>query len=68
MAKLTEGAAAGAAASVEQIVKRVVSAIEKCDAAISPSVIEEFGGLSIALQQRLINAVDNLAAKVAEMR
>lgn len=62
------GSGSRAAASVEQIVKRVVSAIEKCDAAISPSVIEEFGALSIALQQRLINAVDNLAAKVAGLR
>jgi hypothetical protein len=57
-----------AAVSAEQIVKRITSAIEKCDAAISPAVIEEFGSLPIALQQRLINAVDNLTAKVAGLR
>jgi hypothetical protein len=57
-----------AAVAVDQIVKRITSAIEKCDAAISPEVIDEFGTLPITLQQRLINAVDNLASKIAGLR
>ncbi len=57
-----------AAVAVDQIVKRITSAIEKCDAAITPEVIGEFGTLPITLQQRLINAVDNLVSKVAGLR
>lgn len=56
------------APSAEQIVKRITSAIEKCDAAISPDVIEQFGVLPITIQQRLINAVDNLTSKIAGLR
>ena len=53
---------------VEQIAKRVVSTLEKCNQALSPEVLEEFSTLPFALQQRLLNAVDNLASKVAGLR
>lgn len=53
---------------VEQIAKRVVSTLEKCNQALSPEVIEDMTSLPFALQQRLINAIDNLAAKVAGFR
>ena len=53
---------------VEQIAKRVVSTLEKCNQALSPEVLEDFESLPIALQQRLLNAIDNLTSKVARLR
>lgn len=52
----------------EQIAKRVVSTLEKCNQALSPEILEDLGQMPLALQQRLINAVDNLASKVAGLR
>lgn len=52
----------------ERILQRVCSAIEKCTMAIGPEVIEEFNRVPNTLQQRFINAVDNLAAKAAGLR
>lgn len=57
-----------AAAPTEQIAKRVVSTLEKCNQALSPEILEDLGELPLALQQRLINAIDNLASKVAGLR
>ena len=53
---------------VEQIAKRVVSTLEKCNQALNPDVLEDFSTLPIALQQRLLNVIDNLASKVAGLR
>ena len=53
---------------VEQIAKRVVSTLEKCNQALSPEVLEDFSSLPIAMQQRLLNVVDNLVSKVAGLR
>ncbi len=53
---------------VEQIAKRVVSTLEKCNQALSPEVLEDFSSLPMALQQRLLNVVDNLLSKVAGLR
>ena len=53
---------------VEQIAKRVVSTLEKCNQALNPDLLEDLSTLPIALQQRLLNAVDNLMSKVAGLR
>ena len=58
----------GTAPPAEQIAKRVVSTLEKCNQALSPEVIEDFSSLPFAIQQRLVNAVDNLVSKVAGLR
>lgn len=52
----------------ERVLRRVASAIEKCTAAISPDVLKNFKGVPYELQQRVINAADNLAAMVAGLR
>lgn len=53
---------------VEQIAKRVVSTLEKCNQALSPDLLEDLSTLPIAIQQRLLNVVDNLMSKVAGLR
>lgn len=52
----------------EQIAKRVVTTLEKCNQALSPEILEDLAEMPLALQQRLINAIDNLASKVAGLR
>lgn len=55
-------------APTEQVAKRVVSTLEKCNQALTPEVLEDFESLPMAIQQRLFNAIDNLASKVAGLR
>lgn len=59
-----EGDRSSADVTTEQIIKRACAALERCDAALTPAVLEEFADLSFTLQQRFRNALSNLQAKV----
>ncbi|SFI19412.1 hypothetical protein [Planctomicrobium piriforme] len=69
--KGARGSAPGAEApqrealSPEQVVKKVVVTLERAVAALSPSVLESFSELPLPLQQRLLDAVENLQARTA---
>ncbi|WP_437205026.1 hypothetical protein [Planctomicrobium sp. SH664] len=52
-------------ASTEQIVKKAAAALERVVAALTPEIIEEFHSLPIALQQRFLDAAENLQARAA---
>lgn len=52
------------APSTEQIVRRACAALEKVVVALTPAVLEEFHDLPLDLQQRLINAADNLQSRI----
>jgi hypothetical protein len=58
-----EAGAKSAALSAEQNFKRVTAALEKCNTTLTPAVLEEFGDLPVALQQRFLKAVKALAGK-----
>lgn len=51
--------------STEQIVKRACSSLERAVAALTPGVLEEFHDLPLDLQQRLLNAVEELQSRTA---
>lgn len=54
--------------SSEQVLKRLCSALEKCDAALTPEVLQDFHEMPLALQQRLLDALDNLQSKTENWR
>lgn len=60
----SDGGRHDAEVTSEQILKRACAALERCDAALTPAVLEEFSELSFALQQRFRNALSNLHAKL----
>ncbi len=49
----------------QQILERSTKLLEKVVESISPSVLEDFDSLSIELQQRFLDAIENLQAKTA---
>jgi len=51
--------------SPEQVLKKVCSTLERSVAALTPEVLEEFSSMPIVLQQRLLDAVENLQARTA---
>lgn len=63
-----ESSKSTAAPSAEQVIQRLASALEKCDAALTPDVMEEFRSVSYQLQVRFVNALDSLQAKSAGLR
>lgn len=54
--------------TTEQIVKRLCSSLERCDSALTPAVLEDFVDVPHSLQQRLLNALDNLESKLSTFR
>jgi hypothetical protein len=58
-----EAGSKGSGPSTEQSLKRVTAALEKCNATLTPAVLEEFGDLPVSLQQRFLKAVKDLASK-----
>jgi hypothetical protein len=64
----TEAGKQGAELSSEQVFKRLAAALEKCDQALTPSVLEDFGELPVALQQRFLKAVKSLSGKAAGLK
>jgi hypothetical protein len=52
-------------ATAEQSIKKGAQALERVVATLTPSVLEEFPSLPIALQQRFLDAIENLQARTA---
>lgn len=48
---------------LELVAKRIAIALERCDQALSPELIEGFGSLPYELQERVARAIDQLAGK-----
>lgn len=51
--------------TTEQIIKRATTTLERVVEAITPAVIEDFGDVPLDLQQRFLDAVENLQARTA---
>ncbi len=49
----------------EQIVKKVAISLERVLAALSPAVLEDFANLPAPIQQRFLDAVENLQSRAA---
>jgi hypothetical protein len=65
-AAASEGATTDRAeASAETILKRIATALERCDAALTPDVLEGFSQAPIKLRRRILKAVHDLSAKTA---
>ncbi|WP_437228278.1 hypothetical protein SH661x_000816 [Planctomicrobium sp. SH661] len=60
-----EGKADRSELSPEQVVKKACSVLERTVASLTPEVLEGFSELPIVLQQRLLDAVENLQARTA---
>ena len=56
-----------AEATTEQVIKRICSALERADKALTPQVLEELSEISFSLQQRLSNACENLHSKLSRL-
>jgi hypothetical protein len=56
------------APSAEQVLKRLASTLERCNAALTPEVLEEFHHVPVALRQRLLSALEDLTAKTAGLK
>lgn len=54
--------------SAETVLRRIVSALERCDASLTPDALESFGALPVELQRRLFKSLDSLNSKLAEYR
>ncbi|QDU38401.1 hypothetical protein Mal4_27280 [Maioricimonas rarisocia] len=59
---------AKAAPSAEQVIKRLASAIERCNTTLTPAIIERFPNLPPELQQRFLKAVDDLMERSEGLR
>jgi len=57
-----------AAPSAEQVIKRLSSAIERCNATLTPAILERFPELPAELQQRFLKAVDDLLDRTGGLR
>jgi hypothetical protein len=55
-------------ASAETILKRVATALERCDAALTPDVLEAFGQAPIKVRRRILKAVADLQSKTAGLK
>jgi hypothetical protein len=53
--------------STEQLIKRVTGAIERCVAALTPDVLEEFADMPFSVQQRFRNAISQLQDRIASL-
>lgn len=54
--------------SAETVLRRVISAVERCDASLTPDALEGFASLPVELQRRLFKALDSLNSKLAGYR
>lgn len=55
-------------ASAETVLKRVATALERCDAALTPDVLEAFGEAPVKVRRRILKAVADLQSKTAGLR
>ncbi len=54
--------------SSETILKRILSALERCDASLTPDALEAFSSLAPDIQRRLFKSLDSLNSKFAGFR
>jgi hypothetical protein len=54
--------------SAEQALKRIANALERCDAALTPEVLQSWNDAPIKVRQRILDAIDNLRSKTAGVR
>jgi hypothetical protein len=57
--------ASTAEASAETILKRIAAALERCDAALTPEVLEGLAQGPVKLRRRILKAIQDLTAKTA---
>ncbi len=53
--------------SSEQVVKKAAMSLERVLAMLTPAVIEDFGEIPAPIQQRLLNSIEELQARVASL-
>ena len=63
-----ESTTTSAAAPPLHVLKRVMTALERVDAALTPGVLEAFAEAPSTVQQRMLTAMDNLQSKFAGMQ
>lgn len=56
------------APSAEHVLKRIITALERCDAALTPSVLEQFPSAPVKQRRRLLAAIEGLNSKAAGLR
>ena len=56
------------APSAEQALKRIAGALERCDAALTPDVLQAWNDASVKVRQRILDSIDNLQSKTAGVR
>ena len=54
--------------SPEAILKRVAAALEKCDASLTPDVLDAFPDVPVKLRKRLLMSLQNLARKTEGLK
>ena len=54
--------------SAETVLKRIVAALERCDASLTPDALEAFPSLSTDQQRRLFRSLDSLNSKLTGFR
>jgi hypothetical protein len=54
--------------SAETVLRRVVAALERCDASLTPDALESLSSLPVELQRRLFKSLDGLNSKLAGYR
>lgn len=64
----SEKSSATASAPPLQTLKRITSALQKVDAALTPDVLEVFAEAPVELQQRFLSSLQNLASKSRGLR
>lgn len=64
----TEKASEHAPPSAEQALKRIANALERCDAALTPDVLQSWNDAPVKVRQRIQDAIDNLRSKTAGVR
>lgn len=54
--------------SAEHALKRIANALERCDAALTPEVLDSWNDAPVKVRQRILDAIDNLRSKTAGVR
>lgn len=60
-----EPAADRAEAPAETVLKRIATALERCDSALTPEVLEAFSQAPVKVRRRILKAIQDLSAKTA---
>jgi hypothetical protein len=64
----SEKASENATPSAEQALKRIASSLERCDAALTPDVLQAWNEAPVKVRQRIQDSIDNLRSKTAGVR